>query len=249
MSTLGDIENAIVARLEQARIGGAPAFQTVHGLSGGYRAAVRDTVRRARMPAAFVAFAEEPTAPETNPSTRGARYVVLVVQRVLRLESDPRHGDDDSPGAFALVEKAREQLDGCEPLAGLLLVSVQVRFADADERTAMYELLYRVWPVPRTVLPPGAPSPLEAYADVVRREVKLSWREPGRSETAGEAVYYKLYRKRPSDTQFILQDAAAQGETSKTLTAQPTGLALQYYVTAANTGGEGPASNTVMVML
>jgi len=147
MAVLGDIENAMAARLATATIGGQPAFATAKGVSGGYRPLLREALRRERMPAAYVAFIDEPTAPETKPPVRGAHFVVLVAERVLRQESDPRHGDVGSPGAFALLEAARSRLDDYEPAAGLRLVNLHQKFVDADDRSAVYELLYRVWPI------------------------------------------------------------------------------------------------------
>ncbi|HVP11854.1 MAG TPA: phage protein Gp37 [Phycisphaerae bacterium] len=155
MSRLGNLEDALVARLRAAQAGGSPAFATVRGISGGYRPAIREGLQRERMPAAFVAFTDEPTAPETKLSLRGARFVVLVAARVLRVEGDPRHGDPppaDSAGAFALLDAARAQLDDYEPGDGTRAVNLQVKFVDADDRTAIYELLYRLWPIEKAAL-------------------------------------------------------------------------------------------------
>lgn len=147
MSELGDLENTMVSRLTAAEVSGSPVFQTVCGISGGYRVALREALRRVRMPAAYVAFIDQPTAPEVKPSVRGERFVVLVAERVLRVESDPRRGDVSSLGAFLLLEKAREQLDDYEPSPGLRLVNLHQKFIEADDRVAVYELLYRVWPI------------------------------------------------------------------------------------------------------
>ncbi|MBN2560662.1 MAG: DUF1834 family protein [Phycisphaerae bacterium] len=146
-SDLGNLENAIVSRLESAEVSGSPVFQTVQGISGGYRPALRGAIRRERMPAAYVAFMDQPMAPEVKPAVRGVRFVVSVADRVLRVESDPRHGDVSSLGTFTLLEKSREQLDDYEPSAGLRLVNLHQKFVEADDRVAVYELLYRVWPV------------------------------------------------------------------------------------------------------
>lgn len=137
----------MAARLAAATIGGEPAFALVKGASGGYRPALREALRRERMPAAYVAFIDQPTAPEAKPSVRGAHFIVLVAERVLRQESDPRLGDVSSPGAFALLEAARRQLDDWGPAAGLRLVNLHQKFIEADDRSAVYELLYRVWPI------------------------------------------------------------------------------------------------------
>jgi len=151
MSRLGDLETGILSRLATATIGGAPAFATIEGASGGPRPALRAALRRERMPAAYVAFIEEPEAPETRDVARGARFAVLVADRSLRLPSDPRLGDDDAPGAFALMAAARAQLDDWSPSSGIRLVPIHEKFVDADDRVAIYEILYRVWPIAEEV--------------------------------------------------------------------------------------------------
>ena len=147
MSRLGDIENTLVSRLASAMLGGSPLFEVVRGVSGGHRASNRDALRRERMPAAYVAFTDETTSPETREAIRGARFAVYVAARALRLEADARHGDANTPGAFVLLEKAREQLDDYEPSTGLRVVNLHEKFVEADDRVAVYELLYRIWPV------------------------------------------------------------------------------------------------------
>lgn len=248
MSQLGDLENAIVAQLAKAEIGGTTAFEVIRGISGGWRAAVRDALHRERMPAALVGFTEEPTAPETRPALRGPRFVVLVAERLLRQGTDPRHGDAGSPGAFALLDAARAVLDGFEPEHDVRLENLHVKFIDADERTAVYELLYRAWPIIEEKRAPAAPESLQAFPDVARRAVTLTWKPPRESDSASVPAYYRLYRKTPSDSQFILIDAAAGGETARTLPTQPAGVALQFHVTAANEGGESPPGNAVVVL-
>lgn len=155
MSRLGEYENDIVDRLETAAIGGTAAFEIVTGASGGWRGAHREAIFRERIPAAYVAFIEEPCAPEVRVEIRGAKFVVLIAARALRVESNPRHGDASSTGAFALIDAARTVLDDHELDTNLRLVCVHVRFVEADDRAAVYELLYRVWPVveePRATL-------------------------------------------------------------------------------------------------
>lgn len=151
MSRLGNLETAILARLATATIDSAPAFATIEGASGGPRPALRTALRRERMPAAYVAFIDESEAPETREIARGARFAVMVADRSLRLPSDPRQGDDDAAGAFALMAAARGVLDNWSPSNGFRLVVVHEKFVDADERLAVYEILYRVWPIAEEV--------------------------------------------------------------------------------------------------
>lgn len=146
MSRLGDLENAIIARLSVATISGSPAFATVQGVSGGSRPAIREAMRRQRMPAAFVTFTDEPTAPEVRDQVRGAKFSVLVAAQTLRAESDPRNGDALSVGVFQLLDVVRAQLDDYAPTSGLRLLSLLEKFVEADDRLAIYEAAYRVWP-------------------------------------------------------------------------------------------------------
>ena len=169
MSRLGDLENAIVARLSLATISGSPAFATVQGVSGGSRPAIRDALRRERMPAAYVAFTEEPTAPEVRDQVRGAKFSVLMAAQSLRAEADPRNGDALSIGVFQLLDVVRAQLDDYAPSSGLRLLGIQEKFVEADDRLAIYEAAYRVWP---TVA--ETPSPLFDGDPIVGNDRRLT---------------------------------------------------------------------------
>jgi hypothetical protein len=155
MSRLGDLEDAIVTQLAEATSGGSPVFAVVRGFSGGYRPALRDAIKRERMPAAYVAFTREPTAPEMDDVERGARFVVLVATQALRAGDDPRHGDVEAHGAFAVMDRVRAELDNLELPGDVLLQSVNVKHQESDDRVAIYELAYRAWPIFITVSKPG----------------------------------------------------------------------------------------------
>lgn len=169
MSRLGDLENAIVARLSLATISGSPAFATVQGVSGGSRPAVREALRREQMPAAYVAFTEEPTAPEVRDQVRGAKFSVLVAAQTLRADTDPRNGDTLSVGVFQLLDVVRAQLDDYVPSSGLRLLSLQEKFIEADDRLAMYEVSYRVWPTAAET-----PNPLFSGDPLVGNDRRLT---------------------------------------------------------------------------
>lgn len=147
MSRLGDLESTIVSRLSQAMISNSAAFAAVRAVSGGNRPTLREALRQERMPAAFVAFTEEPTAPEVREQVRGAKFIVLVAAQALRIASDPRNGDSDTVGAFQLLDVSRAELDDYEPSPGFRLINVHEKFIEADDRLVIYEMLYRVWPV------------------------------------------------------------------------------------------------------
>ncbi len=147
MTRLGDYEDAIVHRLTEATTGMNGAFAVVRGATGAWRSALRNALHQERLPAAYVAFVDEAVGSDTREALRGARFSVFVGARSLRTTSDPRHGDDDGHGAFALIEAARSVLDGHEIDNGLVLELSRVRFVESDGRTAVYELSYRVRPV------------------------------------------------------------------------------------------------------
>ncbi len=249
MSRLGDIENALVSRLAAATSGGSPVFVAVQGLSGGHRRAIQQLLRRRRTPAAFVAFTDEPTAPETPVGRKGAQFAVLVAARALRAGSDPRHGDADATGAFDLLDVVRTQLDDYVPVAGLRAVNLRERFVEADERCAVYESLYRIEPVATQEQGPPAPETLLAFDGESPGEVDLSWTAGKLVDGTDEPVLYNIYRKRSGESVFTLQDAVPAETLSVTLPSQPAEETLQYHVTGENTGSEGPASNVVVIMV
>jgi len=249
MSQLGDFEAAIIDAVAGAEHSGSPVFKSVRGVSGGYRPHLRDAIRREAMPAAFVAFIEEPTAPEVAPSRRGPHFVVMIAARNLRASSDPRGDDVDSIGAFTALEAARGELDDLEIETGIVLRNLSVRFLDADDRIAVYELRYRVWPVVTKLLAPNAPEDLQATVESGTANVTLDWQLPTELVEKGDIELYKIYRKRAAESAFVLQAAVGPREFAVTLIDQPTGESLTYHVVAANEGGESDPSNAVVVVL
>lgn len=249
MSRLGDYEAAIIDAVSAATHSGNPVFKSVRGVSGGYRPLLRDAIRRERMPAAFVAFIEEPTAPEVSPSRRGPHFAVMVAARNLREGGDPRGDDVDNLGAFTAIEETRTELDDLEVESGVVLRSLGVKFLDADDRVAMYELLYRAWPVVTKLVAPNSPEDLQATVESGTESVELAWGPPTELADNGDIEFYKVYRKRPAESSFTLQAAVSPREFSVTLPDQPTGESLTYYVVAANEGGESDPSNSVVVVL
>jgi hypothetical protein len=144
MSRLGDLEAAIVERLATDTISGAAVFAVVRGASGGNRPGLRTGLAREMTPAAYVAFVEEPVAPETDFARLGPVFHVFVAARMLRAGSDPRNGDSDARGAFTLIDRVKSRLDGYQPSSDVYLYNLAIKFVEADERFAIYELLYRV---------------------------------------------------------------------------------------------------------
>jgi len=249
MSRLGDLENSIVNRLATATLGGSPVFATVHGASGGDRAALREALKRERPPAAHVAFVRELTAPATLVDRLGAQFVVIVAARMLRQQSNPRLGDATALGAFTLIDQVKSRLDDYEPDASTHPYNQDIAFVDADDRVAIYELTYRAAPIFEVVLPPDAPGNLTASLGDESGELTLNWNPPAVSQSAGPVDYYVIYRKDPGFDYFALCAAGPKTPCSKFLAAQPKEDTVQYCVAAANTGGEGSKSNSVAVVL
>ncbi|MCK6455723.1 MAG: DUF1834 family protein [Phycisphaerae bacterium] len=152
MAALATLESNLVNRLATATLGGQPLLATVRGASGPFRPALRAALARVRTPAAFVAFLDENTSPDASEGRIGPRFSIIVAARTLRLTSDPRVGDAGSTGAFTLLDQVRARLAGYAPAPDTEMVGVHVRFLDADDRAAYYELLYRVAPVFRAPL-------------------------------------------------------------------------------------------------
>jgi len=249
MSQLNNYEAALIDLVTSAEHAGGPVFRTVRGVSGGYRPFLRDAIRREPMPAAFVAFIEEPTAPEVAPSRRGPQFAVMIAARNLRETGDPRGDDVDNIGAFTALASARAELDDVEIASGILLQSLSVRFLDGDDRVAVYELRYRAWPVVTKLLVPNAPEDLQATVTPETVDVTLTWELPTELVEKGDIELYKVYRKRAAESSFVIQAAVSPREFAVTLPDQPTGESLTYHVVSANEGGESDPSNAVVVVL
>lgn len=142
MSQLEDIESALVTRIaETYAIGGHPLLAVVRGTSGSLRAATQEELLREQMPAAYVAFTDQSTAPDVF--SPGPRFSVYVATRSLRLTSNPRFGDAESRGAYDVIEALRARLDNFPITQDAVLQPIHVRFVAADDRSVIYELQYR----------------------------------------------------------------------------------------------------------
>jgi hypothetical protein len=147
MSRLGDDEASIIGRLATATISGSPVFKVIRGFSGGWRPVLREHLYRELMPAAYVSFLDELTAPETHPYKQGPVFAVLIATRLLRPGQDPRLGGGGEVGALTAIDKAKDVLDNYTPTFDKRITNIRIRFVDGDDRVAAYELLYRVWPI------------------------------------------------------------------------------------------------------
>ena len=245
MSRIGDLENAIVSRLAGATISGSPAFAVVRGATGGWRPWLRDVIGRERMPAAYVAFTDEVSGPDANALRLGPRFSVFVAVRSLRLPSNPRAGDVSGPGALTLIDQVTARLDDHEPAGSTHLYRTEIRFVEAEERMAVYEVRYRAYPLFVTLARPAAPTGLTASPGAGDGAVTLAWTAPAVTLSSGAAEYYLIYRKGPSDASYVLIATRPRDVASASLTGQPSGVLLQYCVAAANVGGESVKSNAV----
>jgi len=147
MSRLADIEAALVARLASIPGAGAPLLTTVRGASGAFRSEIRQALSRERLPAAYVSYLDEKPAGGDRGGEGMPRFAILVADRALRLAADPRSGEAEGRGCFELIEGVRQALDDYFPLAGSALAWLSQRFVDADDRQAVFEVLYRLEPV------------------------------------------------------------------------------------------------------
>lgn len=249
MSRLGEYEEAIVAQLASAMIGATPAFSVVRGASGGYRPALRDWIRRERVPGACVAFIEEDTAPETRPSRLGPYFAVLVRAATLREAEDPRRDGADTHGAFTLIDVVRERLDDWEIVSEQACRNIRIRFADADEQSAVYEILYRITPIASAKAPGAVTELAAALVSGTTDGVQLTWDAPGESADHGNPTVYKVFRKLASESTFVLQGAVGSDLTTLDLNSQPKGELLTYYILASNAGGDAASGTLVTITL
>ncbi len=144
MSYLLDIEEGLIERIAGTMYGGSPLMATVRGATGVFREAIRDALLRERMPAAYVGLLDESLSPATPAANRGPRFGVFVATRTLRVTANPRGDDVEGPGALEVIAQLRTRLDNYAVLAGRRAVGAGLRFVFGDDRTAMYELTYRV---------------------------------------------------------------------------------------------------------
>jgi hypothetical protein len=142
MSTLGDVESAIVSKLEAIEVGGEAAFQTVRGFMVAREVEYPEAMLRERMPAAYVSVRSLFVDPETY---RLVRYVgVFVAVRNMRNQEEARHGGDDGPGLFTLIESANGQLDGAAMPGGTVSYLTGASTVLADANTLVMRLTYAV---------------------------------------------------------------------------------------------------------
>ena len=95
----------------------------------------------------------------------------------------------------------------------------------------------------RPLTPPGQARLLEALRQG-EGWVFLDWKKPA---DGGRPKAYKIQRRKPDGR--IWQDVATAILTEVTLVDQPRAKELEYRIVAVNKTGEGPPSNTVMVVL
>jgi hypothetical protein len=142
MSTLGDIENAIVNKLQAIQVGGEAVFQTVRGFMVARDVKYPEALLRERMPAAYVSVRSLFVDPE---SYHLVRYVgVFVAVRNMRSQEEARHGGDDGPGLFTLIESANGQLDGAAMPGGTVSYVTGASMVLADANTLVVRMTYAV---------------------------------------------------------------------------------------------------------
>jgi len=95
----------------------------------------------------------------------------------------------------------------------------------------------------KSLTPPGQVGNL-TIAAVDIDTVRLQWQMP---PTGGQADACIIYRRSGTNDKFSQLASCVQSEII--LTGQPRGLDLEYYVSAVNKAGSGPAGNTVNVIL
>jgi len=95
----------------------------------------------------------------------------------------------------------------------------------------------------KSLAPPGQVCNLTITA-VDIDTVRLQWQMP---LTGGSPDACIIYRRGGTDDKFVQTASCLQSEII--LTGQPRGRNLEYYVSAVNKAGTGPAGNTVNVIL
>jgi hypothetical protein len=142
MSVLGDIENALVSRLEGITIGNEAAFASIRAAMVGRDVKWPDALLRERMPAAQVAVRSLFVDPEV---WQLIRYVaVFIAARSERSQDEARHGGVGGPGLFALIEAVNGELDGASLPGGMASLLTGASTVRADTNTIVMRMTYSV---------------------------------------------------------------------------------------------------------
>jgi hypothetical protein len=96
---------------------------------------------------------------------------------------------------------------------------------------------------PTALIPPGEVRQLEAPKQG-EGWLFLDWKQPAEG---GKVSAYKIQRRERPEGAW--QEVGTAIETEATLVDQPKGKELEYRIIAINKSGDGPPSNTVMVVL
>ncbi|MEX0744771.1 MAG: fibronectin type III domain-containing protein [Phycisphaeraceae bacterium] len=129
-------------------------------------------------------------------------------------------------------------------LTGLLRSGV--KYAESVARKDTSKLRLVGWGGPRRATrrpEPGQATHLEVHKEGTNWVV-LTWRPP---TDGGPLSAYRIQRRKRDGGAWI--DVGTSVETTTRLEGQETGVELEYQVLGLNAAGEGPASNSVRVVL
>ena len=160
MSIWGDIENEFVTRLEALTHEASPALATVRGYMIARDEHFPQPILRERTPAGYVTVRSVFYDPEYFELVR---YIsVYLAVKNLRSQDDARHGFDNAPGLFTLMQSANAALDGASMPGSHWAFLSGASTVAADPNTLVVRLTYVLYPSSYgTVLLDGDPLPDE----------------------------------------------------------------------------------------
>jgi hypothetical protein len=145
VSTLGTIENDLVAALAGLRVGSVPLFAAARGGSpSADRKRVAAEILRERMPAAYVVVSGREASDRTSGRVGGAEVTVLLADRSERSDAEARTGGVGVVGGFALAGEVAKCLRGLAVGGDRRLVLVSERGLAVDAGVVLWEQSYAV---------------------------------------------------------------------------------------------------------
>ncbi len=145
MSEIGDLENAVLARLAALDHGGRPVFAVLAGHSGPVASQAVDAIRRHRTPSGLMIYTGR-GAPVGTASVGMLEFSVLLHVRHLAGDHAVRWGDGVAMGSFELLGRVLETLNRAVVLVNRRLRLRGERAVLAEDGSVVYEQQYRVEP-------------------------------------------------------------------------------------------------------
>ena len=142
MSTWLAIEDAMVAKLKQAKVNTATAFATVRSVTSRDRKALTAQIERELLPAAYVVVSGRDVGEKPFRRAGLAQITVLLAKRSDRNDAEARRGGVDGLGIYAIAQAAAAALQGLEVDYRCRLLMLDERSIGGEDGTVFWEQRY-----------------------------------------------------------------------------------------------------------